>query len=250
MKDRTYLVTGAARGIGLEIARHLLSRGSRVAMADIDRDELNGLSDLPERASLHCCDVSDRDDCAKLIAEVLEAHGSLHGLVNNAAILDISPWDALDLNRYDRVIATNQSSVLVMCRAATPALRATKGAIVNVASIMGMVGSEAATPYSMAKGAVLNLTRCLAVDLAGDGIRVNSVSPGFIDTRMAALEDGSHEHETEYFKTVYLRHRKIPLARAAKPEEIAGPVAFLLSDAAGYVTGANLPVDGGVTATF
>ncbi|APX18029.1 hypothetical protein BWR17_19270 (plasmid) [Phaeobacter inhibens] len=250
MKDRTYLVTGAARGIGLGIARHLLSLGANVALADIDRDALEALEGLSSRASLHACDVSNRAACAGLIAEVLAKHGALHGLVNNAAILDISPWDALEFERYDKVIAINQSGALALSHAATPALRKTSGAIVNVASIMGMVGSEAAVPYSMAKGAVLNLTRCLAVDLAPDGIRVNSVSPGFIDTRMAALADGSHEHETDYFKTVYLQHRKIPLARAAQPEEIVGPVAFLLSDAAGYVTGTNLPVDGGVTATF
>ncbi|MEO0818696.1 MAG: SDR family oxidoreductase [Pseudomonadota bacterium] len=250
MKDRTYLVTGAARGIGLCIARHLLFLGANVALADIDGKALNTLEDLSDRASLHDCDISDRAACADLIAAVLAKHGALHGLVNNAATPDISPWDALDFDRYDKVTAINQSGALALCHAATPALRKTRGAIVNVASIMGMVGSEAAAPYSMAKGAVLNLTRCLAVDLAPDGIRVNSISPGFVATRMAALADGNHEHETDYFKTVYLKHRKIPLARPAQPEEIAGPVAFLLSDAAGYVTGTNLPVDGGVTSTF
>ncbi len=249
MENRTFLVTGAARGIGLGIARHLLDLGGEVALADIDWDELQSL-DLGGMASIHQCDVSDPANCHALIAEVLATHGALHGLVNNAAILDASEWDGLDHGRYEKVIAINQSSVMAMCQAATSALRATSGAIVNVASIMGMVGSESSVPYSMAKGAVLSLTRCLACDLASDGIRVNSISPGFIDTRMAVLPDGGHEHQTDYFKTVYLKHRKIPLGRPALPEELAGPVAFLLSDAAGYVTGTNLPVDGGVTATF
>ncbi|NKB27793.1 MAG: SDR family oxidoreductase [Rhodobacteraceae bacterium] len=250
MQNKTYLVTGAARGIGLGIARHLIAQGATVALADIDLDELQALDGLGADSSIHQCDVSVAEDCANLVCDVLGEHGKLDGLVNNAAIVDVSAWDELDIARYEQVIATNQSSVMVMCKVATPALRASKGAIVNIASIMGMVGSEETVPYSMAKGAVLNLTRCLACDLGSYGVRVNAVSPGFIDTRMAVLPDGGHEHETDYFKTVYLKHRKIPLGRAAMPEEIAGPVAFLLSDAAAYVTGTNLPVDGGVTATF
>ncbi len=247
MQGKIILVTGAARGIGQAIARHLLDLGAHVALSDIrDIDPSN----LPENASLHRCDVSDFAGCSGLISDVLAVHGRLDGVVNNAAIGDISEWDTLDLDRYRQVIDVNQSGALHICQAATAALKASKGSIVNIASIMGMVGAVDSAPYSMAKGAILNLTRCLACDLADAGIRVNSVSPGFIDTDMAVLDDGSHEHDTDYFKTVYLKHRKIPLGRPAKPEEIAGAVAFLLSDAAGYVTGANLPVDGGVTATF
>lgn len=247
--DKVILVTGAARGIGLGIAQAALENGARVAFADINAASLEIL-DLPDTASVHVADLAAPESAAKLIDDVVRSHGRLDGLVNNAAIGDISHWDQLDLDRYQKVIDTNQSSAIRMCHAATEPLAKAQGAIVNIASIMGMVGSESSAPYSMAKGAILNLTRCLAADLAPRGIRVNSISPGFIDTDMARMEDGSHEHETEWFKTVYIAHRKIPLARSAQPGEIAGPALFLLSDAASYVTGANLPVDGGVTAIF
>ena len=115
---------------------------------------------------------------------------------------------------------------------------------------MGQFGSVESIPYSTAKGGVINMVRCLACELAGKRIVVNGLAPGFIDTRMARLADGTHEHETEYFREVYLRHGKIPMRRAGLPEDLAGPAAFLLSPDAAYVTGQILTVDGGVSATF
>jgi NAD(P)-dependent dehydrogenase (short-subunit alcohol dehydrogenase family) len=116
---------------------------------------------------------------------------------------------------------------------------------------MGVRGSRDSLAYSTAKGGVVNMTRCLACDLAPDRITVNAICPGFINTRMAMLPDGSgHEHETDWFKDIYIKYRRIPLARAGLAEDIAGPAFFLCSDDSAYVTGQLLLVDGGVSATF
>jgi NAD(P)-dependent dehydrogenase (short-subunit alcohol dehydrogenase family) len=116
---------------------------------------------------------------------------------------------------------------------------------------MGLRGARDSIPYSTAKGAIVNFTRALACDVAPDGIIVNALAPGFIDTRMALLPDGSgHEHDTDWFKDIYLKYGRIPLGRAGKPEDIAGPAFFLVSDDARYVTGQIILVDGGVSATF
>ena len=123
--------------------------------------------------------------------------------------------------------------------------------VLNIASIMGVRGQPDSIPYATAKGGIVNFTRALAADLGRHGIRVNAVAPGYIDTRMAELPDGSgHEHDTDWFKDIYLKYRRILLGRAGKPEDIAGPAAFLCSDDAAYVTGQILLVDGGISATF
>jgi NAD(P)-dependent dehydrogenase (short-subunit alcohol dehydrogenase family) len=129
-------------------------------------------------------------------------------------------------------------------------VRAGGGRVLNIASIKGVFGAEESVPYATAKGGLVTMTRCLACDLAPKNITVNALAPGFIDTRMAVTRAGEHEHRTEPFRTVYIKHGKIPLRRAGHPEDVAGPAFFLCSDDARYVTGQVLLVDGGVSATY
>jgi NAD(P)-dependent dehydrogenase (short-subunit alcohol dehydrogenase family) len=151
------------------------------------------------------------------------------------------------------VIEVNLNGAILLTLALLPLLRqGTAGrAVLNIASIMGLRGDRDALAYCTAKGGIVNFTRALACDLAREGIRVNAIAPGFIDTRMAMLPDGvSHQHQTEWFKEVYLKHGGLPLGRAGVPVDIAGPAYFFCSDDAAYVTGQILLVDGGVSTTF
>jgi NAD(P)-dependent dehydrogenase (short-subunit alcohol dehydrogenase family) len=131
-----------------------------------------------------------------------------------------------------------------------PLMTAGWGRIVNVGSIMGLRGQRDAIAYSAAKGGIAAFTRALAADLGARGIAVNAIAPGFIDTRMAVLPDGTHEHASGWFRDIYLKHGRILLGRAGRPEDVAGPAYFLCSEDARYVTGQVLLVDGGVSATF
>ena len=254
-EEQVALVTGAARGIGLAIAARLLAEGGHVFLVDIDGDEVERAIDrLPAddaaRATAVTLDITDQPACRRMFASLDEEHGRLDVLVNNAAILDISPIGGLTIERFREVTRVNLDGALVCTLAALPLMERSGGRILMTASIMGLYGSPDAVPYSSAKGGIVNMVRALACDLAPRGITVNAIAPGFIDTRMARLPDGGHEHDTEYFKTVYLKYRKIPLGRTGCPEDLAGPAAFLVSSDAAYITGQILVVDGGVTATF
>ena len=254
-EGQTALVTGAARGIGLAIAARLLSEGATVVLADIDGEEAErATKGLPagsaSRAVPAELDIRDEAACRRLVDEIGDRHSRLDVLVNNAAILDATPVESLTLDRFREVTRVNLDGALVCTLAAIPLMERAGGRILMTASIMGLVGSPDSVPYSSAKGGLVNMVRALACDLAPRGITVNGIAPGFIDTRMARTPDGGHEHETEYFKTVYLGYRKIPLGRAGEPDDLAGPAVFLVSSDAAYVTGQILAVDGGVTATF
>jgi NAD(P)-dependent dehydrogenase (short-subunit alcohol dehydrogenase family) len=241
------LITGAARGIGLAVAEAAVSAGARIAMADIDISEL-----LPQARRIGAVatvmDVASEASVRSGVAEAAAALGGLSGLVNNAAMLDESHAESVTEQRFHEVLSVNLTSLLRVSQAALPFLREGPGAIVNTLSTQAMFGQRNSVAYAAAKGGGLNLTRAMAVDLAP--VRVNAVAPGFIDTRMAIMQDGTHEHAADWFRDVYIGHRKIPLARPGRPEDCVGAFIFLLSDLSLYVTGQCIAVDGGLTATY
>lgn len=243
LEGKRILITGAARGIGLAVAEAAAAMGARVVLADIDGAALSG------QALAHVVmDVSDAASVAAGVAKTIAMLGGLDGLVNNAAMLDESHAATVTEARFEQVLAVNLTSILRVSQAALPHLG--KGAIVNTLSTQAMFGQGNSVAYATAKGGGLNLTRAMAVDFAPQGVRVNAVAPGFIDTRMAILSDGSHEHATDWFKDIYMARRKIPLGRPGTPQDCAGAFLFLLSDMAAYITGQCLAVDGGLTATY
>lgn len=256
LAGRRAVVTGGARGIGRAIAHRLLADGARVVLADSDGPALLEASKALRESKLddHVvlqCNVADRTSVHELAATVRTSFRGLDILVNNAAILDWSPLEALTASRAWEVWQVNVHGALHCIQEFLPDLEQSANArVVNIASVNGLRGTANSVAYNSAKAALISITQSLAVDLAPRGILVNAVAPGFVNTRMSRLPDGSSEYDTDRYREVYIKHRGIPLGRSAQPEDIAGPVAFLCSDDAKYVTAHVLVVDGGLTATF
>lgn len=239
---KTALVTGAASGIGAATALRLANEGAAVVVADIQEEAgqkvVAEIRDAGGRALFQRLDVSDEDGWSAAIAATEDEFGGLNILVNNAGIGDTDPIEETSLETYDRVVAITQTSVFLAHKAASAALkRSGNGAVVNVSSMFGIVGGFGTSPaYHAAKGAVRLLTKSTALGWAKEGVRVNSVHPGFVDTPI--LGDTDPE----------MLANATPMGRLAQPEEIAAVITFLASDEASFVTGAEFVVDGGYTA--
>jgi NAD(P)-dependent dehydrogenase (short-subunit alcohol dehydrogenase family) len=187
LDQRVALVTGGARGIGAGIAARLAAEGAHVVIADIDEAEAVTMAGTLANTTARHVDIADPSSVASLAASIDGAFGRLDILVNNAAILDATPIADLTMERYRRVLDVNLNGALGVTFAILPLIRRGGAArrILNIASIMGVRGSRDSLAYSTAKGGVVNMTRCLASDLAPDAINVNAICPGFIDTRIS-----------------------------------------------------------------
>jgi NAD(P)-dependent dehydrogenase (short-subunit alcohol dehydrogenase family) len=256
LKGRVAVVTGGAQGIGFGIAERLAQEGAALVIADIKAEAAGEAADRITRAggtaSPIRVDIGDDASVALFTNELEKLHGRCEILVNNAAISDSAGINDMTMARYHEVIRVNQDGAVRMTLALLPLIKkAGPGRrILNIASIMGVRGWPDAIPYSTAKGAIVNFTRALAADLAPHGIMVNAIAPGFVDTPMSILPDGSHEYDSDWFRDIYVKYGRIPLRRFGKPADMAGPAFFLCSDDAQYVTGQILMVDGGASATF
>jgi len=247
MKDallgRLALVTGAGRGNGAAIARGLAAAGAEVIVTDIDKDAARAIADSivadGGKARSFMLDVTDGEGCRTLARDVSLLVGPIRILVNNAGIFLRGNLFAGDgRERWDQTMAVNVQGPFNVTTAFIDQLKLTKGTIVNVASINSFVAQAGSGAYPVSKGALAQFTRTLAAELAADGVRVNALAPGIIATAMTEPTRADPKR-----LEAFLAH--VPMKRVGEPEELAGPVVFLCSDAASYITGAILPVDGG-----
>lgn len=241
MVDKIALITGAARGIGLATTKLMLAEGWRIAMLDRDRDELSKASTGLDGATPFFCDVSIAEQVAETIPAILETFGRLDAVVNNAGVAEFGPIEATDFAMWRRVMETNLDGVFLVSQASIPALRETRGALVNIASISGLRASTLRVAYGTSKAAVIQLTKQQAAELGEYGIRSNCVCPGPVRTKLAMAV-----HSQEIIDAY---HDAIPLNRYGSEAEIAEVIAFLCSDKASYVTGQVIASDGGFEST-
>jgi NAD(P)-dependent dehydrogenase (short-subunit alcohol dehydrogenase family) len=236
------MITGAARGIGEATARACAREGAQLVLTDIQQEPVASLAkEIGDEAIALRHDVTNSAHWAEAIAAAQSRFSELNGLFNNAGVVDMNGLESTDQNAWDSVISVNQTGVWLGLKAAVPALRrAGGGSIVNASSIYGLIGGGGAIAYQASKGAVRLMTKSTAVEFAREGIRINSIHPGVIDTRM--VSDGVPQEAIEHLMSL------TPMGRLGRPEEIAAVTVFLLSDEASYVTGAEYVVDGGYTA--
>ncbi|MFC1484739.1 3-oxoacyl-[acyl-carrier-protein] reductase [Candidatus Neomarinimicrobiota bacterium] len=242
LKGKVAVVTGAARGIGRSISLALSAAGANVALLDLKADSLQGVFDEISanggEAGMYACDITDPDAVTAVFSNIVEQHGALDILVNNAGITRDNLLMRLSSEDWEAPIRTNLTGAFNCIKAVVrPMMKQRSGCIVNIASVVGVMGNAGQANYAASKAGLIGLTKSTAKELGSRGITVNAIAPGFITTDMTAnLPEATIQKLTE----------NIPLGRMGKPEDVASAVVFLASDKAGYITGQTLLVDGGM----
>lgn len=242
--DKVVVVTGAGSGIGKATAERFLSEGAMVTLVGRTKSKLDNVANPhpADRVLIAEADISNEGEVNDLISRTVEKFGRLDVLVNNAGVVAQGDVGTLTTDDWRTVMATDVDGVFYASRAAIPHLKSSRGSIVNVSSVSGTGGDWGMAAYNAAKGAVTNLTRAMAMDHGKDGIRVNAVCPSL--TRTGMTEDMMDDE-----KLISKFNERFALNGPGEPEDVAAVIAFLASEDARFVTGVNLPVDGGMSAS-
>ena len=243
-EGKVVIVTGAGTGIGAGTARRFLREGASVVLNGRREHKLHEtLAEAdPARSLVHPGDVSDEGYVRRLVADAVARFGRLDVLVNNAAFAQFGPFEQTTTADWRKVMATDLDSVYFSSREALPHLLKTKGSIINVSSVSGLGGDWGLSSYNAAKGAITNFTRSLALEYGARGVRINAVAPSLTSTDATADLQQSAAVMTAFWD-------RLPIGRAATPDEVAGVIAFLASEDARFINGVNLPIDGGLHAS-
>ena len=234
--EKVAIVTGGSNGIGAAIVARLTAEGATVMIADLQPP-----AETNDAISFIKTDVSSAADVAALVEATVQMWGRIDILVNNAGMGALAETPDMDEDVWDKVFAINTKAIYLFCKHTIPVMRAQGGAIINIASISGLLGDYGMGVYNASKAAVINYTRSLALDCGRDGIRVNALCPGLIKTAMSELTMSTPEDRAAWLGP-------IPLGRMGLPEEMANVVVFLASNEASYMTGSIITADGGITA--
>jgi len=246
LRAKRALVTGASSGIGRATALRFAREGASLALVGRDSEALRQCADEAEafgaKAAPVLADLIEPEACAGVVAAAVEVLGGLDILVNAAGIIGTGTVETTSPQEWDRMMRINLDAVFQMMQAATPHLRASRGNIVNISSVTGLRAFPGVLAYCVSKAAVDQLTRCVALELADAGVRVNAVNPGVVVSqlhRRGGMGEAAYEAFLEHSKSTH------PLGRVGRPEDVAAAVAFLASDDSAWITGETLSVDGG-----
>jgi NAD(P)-dependent dehydrogenase (short-subunit alcohol dehydrogenase family) len=247
LKNNTAIVTGAGSGIGRACAIALASEGARVALVGRRRERLEETSrEIGESGHVLAADVSHKDEIARVIEKTVEHFGAVNVLLNNAGVLHIGTAEQITEEEWDETFNVNVRGLWLLSRAVLPQMRkAGGGSIINIASVLGINGARNRASYAPSKGAVVLLTKCMAIDHGHERIRVNAICPSFVETELTAAVISKAPDPN------LVRSERIavhPIGRLGHPEDIAGLAVYLASDESSWVTGSIFPVDGGYLA--